>query len=417
MRAKQIGIVILVLLVSSGSAFCQMTADRVNQRQNLTTGIIAYCYYDPTSDPPFQIFSIHLDGTNNTKIINSTIGLNHHEFSPDGKRIACVGYINMSTTWSIYILDADGTNLKRLTNVSGVFDGALSWSRDASTIAFTRSYPSQPSRGDEVWLMNADGSNQHFSGIKGFQPMWSPNGTQFVYSSNKSGNYEIYTSNVDGMNEQQLTINAADDSNPVWSPDGSQIAFSSDKDGNLEIYIMKSDGTQLRRLTNNSVLDNMPRWSPDGSTIVFNSDIAGNQHTEVYLMSANGSNIRRLTNSPGNAMSINPAWSPVTKPAGVEVHSSPVPSHIKLQQNYPNPFNPSTTIPFELLQASQVKLDLVDFLGREITTLVDEYKNAGIYSVQWDGTDMKGNRVTSGIYLVRLTHGKLSQVQKILVLK
>jgi Tol biopolymer transport system component len=417
MRAKQIGIVILVLLVSSGSTFCQMIADRVNRRQGLPTGVIAYCCYNPISDPPFQIYSINLDGTNNTKIINSTIGLNHHEFSPDGKRITCVGYINMTTTWSIFIFNADGTNLKRLTNVAGVLDGALSWSPDVSTIAFTRSYPSQPSRGDEVWLMNADGSNQRYSGIKGFQPMWSPNGSQFVYSSNKSGNYEIYTSNVDDTNEQQLTANTADDSNPVWSPDGSQIAFSSDRDGNLEIYIMKTDGTQLQRLTNNSVLDNMPRWSPDGSTIAFNSDVAGNQHTEVYLMDADGSNIRRLTNSPGSAMSINPAWIPATKPAGVEVHSRPVPSHIKLQQNYPNPFNPSTTIPFELIQASQVKLDLVDFLGREIMTLVDGYKKAGTYSVQWDGTDRRGNRVTSGMYLVRLTKGSVSQVRKTLMLK
>jgi Tol biopolymer transport system component len=379
--------------------------------------VLAYCFYNPAASPGFEIYSINVDGTNSKKLMSSSIGLNHHEFSPDGNKIACVGYINMESTWSIHVFEADGTNLKRLTNTSGVFDGALSWSPDGSTIAFTRTFPTELSRGDEIWLMKADGSNQRYSGVKGFQPMWSSDGGRFVYSSSKSGNYEIYTSNTDGTNERRLTTNAADDSNPVWSPDGSQIAFSSDREGNLEIYVMKTDGTVLRRLTNNNVSDNMPRWSPDGQTIAFNSALAGGQHTEVFLMNADGTNIRRLTNTPGDAMSINPAWRPAVNTTSVEGHSGSGPSLIELHQNYPNPFNPSTTIRFTLARPAQVELELYDSLGRIVKALLNERTYSGSHSLTWDGTDSNGHRVASGLYLFRLTSGGAFQQQKALLLK
>jgi L-ascorbate metabolism protein UlaG (beta-lactamase superfamily) len=69
----------------------------------------------------------------------------------------------------------------------------------------------------------------------------------------------------------------------------------------------------------------------------------------------------------------------------------------RLDQNYPNPFNPSTTIHFQVPTSSQVNVKVFDVLGREIVTLVNEHKNPGVYSVQWNA-----DRVPSGVYFYRL---------------
>ena len=75
-----------------------------------------------------------------------------------------------------------------------------------------------------------------------------------------------------------------------------------------------------------------------------------------------------------------------------------IPTKYQLFQNYPNPFNPSTTIKYELPKSSEVRLSVFDILGREVTVLVDERKDAGVYKVQFDVAGL-----ASGVYIFRLT--------------
>jgi hypothetical protein len=97
------------------------------------------------------------------------------------------------------------------------------------------------------------------------------------------------------------------------------------------------------------------------------------------------------------------------------------PSEFRLEQNYPNPFNPSTVIRYQLLVASQVKLDIVDLLGREVVTIVSEHKTAGYYQVEWNASGLP-----SGVYFYRLSVpinsrdgqvGSFVQSHKLLLLK
>lgn len=74
----------------------------------------------------------------------------------------------------------------------------------------------------------------------------------------------------------------------------------------------------------------------------------------------------------------------------------------KLNQNYPNPFNPSTIINYSLSKGGHVDLAVYDLLGRKVTTLTSEYHNPGEYSLEWNGTDVQGEMVASGVYLYKL---------------
>ncbi len=80
-----------------------------------------------------------------------------------------------------------------------------------------------------------------------------------------------------------------------------------------------------------------------------------------------------------------------------------IPKVTELCQNYPNPFNPETRINFELEQNAGVKLEIFNLKGQKVITLVNDNLTAGYYSERWYGNDEKGNQVTSGVYLYRLT--------------
>jgi len=79
-----------------------------------------------------------------------------------------------------------------------------------------------------------------------------------------------------------------------------------------------------------------------------------------------------------------------------------IPKEFALRQNYPNPFNPSTTLRFALPRAVEVRLVVVDLLGREIARLVDGHLPAGFHQVIWDGKTHWGKEAPSGMYIVRL---------------
>jgi len=75
-----------------------------------------------------------------------------------------------------------------------------------------------------------------------------------------------------------------------------------------------------------------------------------------------------------------------------------IPRNTKVLQNYPNPFNPATEIKFTLAEDSFVRVAVLDMLGREISILVDQELPGGYRSVTWNGTDLSGRTVSSGVY-------------------
>ncbi len=96
-----------------------------------------------------------------------------------------------------------------------------------------------------------------------------------------------------------------------------------------------------------------------------------------------------------------------------------LPSNFALAPNFPNPFNPSTTLRYTLNSegSQRVVLNVFNILGQRVASLVDEVKAAGSYSVVWDGHDLAGRQVSTGLYVARLVVGNQAQVQRMLLSK
>lgn len=282
-------------------------------------GVIVYGF--ASTSGLMQLNVINLDGSEDRKLIGSRYGFNHPDWSSDGKKIVAVSYMDPTyETWSIFVLNADGSDPVRLTHTNGAADTEPAWSPDGKIILFSRiKFLSSTQFRSDLWMMNADGSDQRIVVENGFAGKWSPDGISIIYSSNKAGNYEIYTSNITGTDEMRLTDSSTNESYPVWSPDGNLIAYSVSKGewnspesgSTYEIYIMNADGTEKQQLTDNNAGDGTPRWSPDGSMIAFSSDRTETEHYEVFVMNVDGTNIKQVTHTPTGTRAINPVWRPV----------------------------------------------------------------------------------------------------------
>ena len=104
----------------------------------------------------------------------------------------------------------------------------------------------------------------------------------------------------------------------------------------------------------------------------------------------------------------------VTTGVAPEHTSVNLPAGFVLYDNYPNPFNPSTTIQFALPVASDVTIKVFDVLGREIVTLLNEHRNAGIGSVRFDAEQ---HNIASGVYFYRIQAGSFVLAKKMMLLQ
>ena len=88
------------------------------------------------------------------------------------------------------------------------------------------------------------------------------------------------------------------------------------------------------------------------------------------------------------------------------------PMEFTLAQNYPNPFNPTTTIEYSIPESGTVKLVVYNSLGEEVATLVNDFKEAGNYKINFDAADL-----SSGIYYYRLASNSFNEIKKMILLK
>jgi len=166
--------------------------------------------------------------------------------------------------------------------------------------------------------------------------------------------------------------------------------------------------------------------SPDGGTLYITgylSDeiVAYDLINDTATLFADGASTGGLLNGPfGMVISANDyppfdggAWDT----AVLEDRSEAVPDQLALQQNYPNPFNSGTVIEFALPRAHEVDLRLYNLAGQEVLQLATGAREAGLYSLLWDGTDAQGQLLASGVYLYRLETGDRTLTRSLLLLR
>lgn len=173
----------------------------------------------------YEIFTMNPDGTGVVQLTNNSSDDGNPYWSPDGSRIVFEAYRDGQA--EIYVMNADGSGQTRLTS-DGDFDGYPYWSQDGSKIAFT----SRRTGGYRIYSMNIDGSGlvQLSEQPYSFNASWSPDGTQIAYDADADGDgwQELWLMNADGSNQHLIV----DPSGTVdtwardWSPDGRYIAFT-----------------------------------------------------------------------------------------------------------------------------------------------------------------------------------------------
>jgi len=200
---------------------------------------------------------------------------------------------NRSGEWQIYVMDADGGNVRQITS-GGANNDFPDWSPDNRSIAFV----SDRGGDEDVYVMRMDGSglrNLSSDPARDIHPYWAPDGKKLLFNSTRDGGkLQIYEVDVDGANLHRLVASGDDDTCARIGPRGDCFVYLSNLSiGQDDVVLRRRDGSQPTNLTHDSAPDGWPTWMPDGRSIVYSSAKSGTFC--LYVMGADGSDPRQLT--------------------------------------------------------------------------------------------------------------------------
>ena len=201
--------------------------------------------------------------------------------------------------WQLYTMDSDGTNLTRLTNrTTSVYDGddySPCWNYDGTRICFV----STRDEIEQIYYVQYDGTGTtgvDITGYSNIDPAYNPTSNNIVFSSNRTGSYDLYTIDDNGSNLTRVTQTGRDTTEASWLSDTS-IVFVSRSNATKNIYTINSDGTSQSRITYSAEDDSSPQANPAETRIIY--DTTRNKYKVVMSCLSTGIPITRLTeNSP-----------------------------------------------------------------------------------------------------------------------
>jgi hypothetical protein len=204
---------------------------------------------------------------------------------------------NRTGRFGIYQLRAAGGDTLSPLLVDSAVNVQAVRSPDRTRIAFS----SNRNGTYDLYLMDADGRNLHRLTTDGTggegEPAWTPDGDRIIYTSTpRSGPAQILSIRVDGTDPRPLTGAPGSNLSPAVAPDGKNIAFVSTRDGNQEIYQMGIDGTAPRRLTRTPLREFNPRYLPGGE-LLFVVERRRSKGSQVVRLAAGAAEGTTLTES------------------------------------------------------------------------------------------------------------------------
>ncbi len=217
-----------------------------------------------------EVYIMHADGSNQTNLSNSRGYDGQPRWSPDGQSIVFNSDRNGGI--GLYVMSLDSKNIKQLSKDDTDSYAFPAWSPNGEWI----SYSKQDFKGkSNIWIVKADGSEHkqltNTRKSEEGQVHWSPNSQKLLYHSRRNREYNIYLFDLTSMEEQQLTYLRSADSRPQWSNKGEQIVFLSTRGpvGRTQLFIMKEDGSQLQSLSDARFQVDNATWLLDDSGLLF----------------------------------------------------------------------------------------------------------------------------------------------------
>ena len=253
-----------------------------------------------------QLCLINADGTAWRQLTSDPVKHWYASIAPDGLSIIYSAYLR-DNVYEIYELTLASGQVKQITDSLGILK-APEISSDGRAIVFGLG---TPNGGEQIWAMERSGSNARKIHSRGWDPSWSPDGTQILFASDYEGAIQLYVININGAGPHRITQFDALRGRSDWSPDGAWMVTYNGEAWHREVFIFRPDFSDLRQLTPTGGNSQGPSFSPDGGWVAFTSyfdhynDDLG---CEIYIIRIDGTDLRRLTDNA--YCDYQPRWGP-----------------------------------------------------------------------------------------------------------
>lgn len=253
-----------------------------------------------------ELFVMDMDGSNIRQLTDDKGLAVSAAWNPEGTRLVYTSY--RKRVPELFLLDVESRRISQITR-SRELELGPEFSPDGSFLAAL----SKGAHSDIVKI-SSSGAIERFvtrsHNIIDVSPVWSPDGAEIAFCSNRAGGPQIYKMDASGRNVKRISyVNSSYCTSPAWSPRGDRIAYVCRAERGFHLFTSRPDGKDAIQLTSYGSNED-PSWSPDGNYLTFASTFGRGSTYHIAIIKADGTNLKQITT--GKTSDMHPAWGPNT---------------------------------------------------------------------------------------------------------